>query len=118
MENFNHKHSDFIKALNLDKDEILQIVKNGIKIHIIDGEPISKCITEMVKEMKGSQPSDVKFVVVGIIFSEIISTMKLKTSIKDIMGSTIINEVLPFNADDLRKSIRDELDSRSNNTNK
>lgn len=119
MEKFNHDDSDFLTALGLDKEEIMKICQLGLNLHLLKGLSKSKCIVEMTKAIKkkgmNMLDDDIKMFAVGMVFAETLSVMKRKNDMSGIMKDTIsrIKKYMPFTADDVRKSIKDELESKS-----
>lgn len=109
MEKYNHNDSDFMRALNLDKDELMDMAKIGFEMHMIEGKPISKCILAMVDAMKKDMANELKMFAAGMVFAQVLSVLKDKDHSK-LLKRSIVRKDMPFNAEDLMKSIRDELD--------
>ena len=124
-EKYNHGEADFMTALQLDKDELFDIAIKGFDKHFTKGVPLSKCILEMVESMKSNSEKELKIFAAGIIFSQLLSMTK---DDDDVMGSTDLHKsrkvitttqkIMPFDAKDLLKSIRDEMETKTDNDTK
>lgn len=129
-EKYNHNEADFMAALNMSKDEIFDIASDGLEDHLVRNLSISECIVKMVKSMKSNAAEDIKMFVAGMMFSQILQISKKKGGDieKHMKQLDRIEQMerfehespkrigklnLPFTSKDLLKSVRDEMESKS-----
>lgn len=115
---YNHNNPDFIQALGLNKDELFDIGRIGFEMHVLELKPASECILKMVESMKSDKSSELKIFAAGMIFSQLMIALKDKDNSKDLLKSIVkvhassAKTSMPFNTEDLMKSIRDEMDGQ------
>ncbi len=111
-----HDSKDFVTALGIDKNDIIDAVEPGFKMHVKDEKPLSECILEVVKKLKKGRKhtdNDLKMFAAGMVLSTALSGVRgeplsaLLSSMKKRQESD-----LAFTADDLLKSIKDEMDGQ------
>jgi hypothetical protein len=105
---YDHSNRDFMAALGLDKDELFDLTRIGFELHVIEGKSVSECILAMVQQMKANGADELQIFSAGMVFSQLLGGMKDKDKFK-LLRSSIKDATLPFTAQDLMKSIRDEL---------
>ena len=115
-EKYNHNAEDFATALHLDKDELFDIAIKGFELHLTKGEPLSKCIVEIVNGLVENKSDEIKIFAAGIVFSQILSmTQDELIETGDLHKSKTMvmtkKDFLPFTTKDLLKSIRDEMEN-------
>jgi len=112
----NHDSKDFVTALGIDKNDIIDAVETGFKMHMTEEKPLSECILEVAKKLKkGRKPTDndLKMFSAGMVLSTALSSVRgepLGALLKS-MKKRQDND-LAFTTDDLLKSIRDEMDGQ------
>lgn len=114
---FNHDSNDFIEAFGLDKSEMVDAVEIGFRNHLINGKSLSVSMLQVIEKIKGKKPTedDIKLMCAGMMLSQSLISIKdtgLGTLLKKALGNS--KSDLPFTADDLMKSVRDELNGNSN----
>lgn len=117
---------NFIEALGLNKKEIIDLVEVGFRDHVIHGKPVNEAILNIIKKIKDSDPSkdELKMFACGMLLSQSIAGTK-NVNVGSLLDAILNRNKkdpsidLPFNAADLSKSIREELEgSKDKKSNK
>ena len=113
------KPSDFIRSLNLDQDEILDLVHVGCRRYFMEGVSIDDCIREMRAAVKDKDNANVIMFVCGMLFGQALTSPNVQKGASLLLARSMLNEILhkdedkfPFTHTDLLKSVKEEIDKR------